>query len=34
LLIWIDGTNRRFDGYSYLPGNPEPMIAWFGCFIG
>jgi hypothetical protein len=34
LLIWIDGTNRRFDGYSYLPGNPESMIAWFGCFIG
>lgn len=28
-LIWIDGTNRRFDGYNYLPANPKPMLDWF-----
>jgi pimeloyl-ACP methyl ester carboxylesterase len=33
-LIWIEGTNRRFDGYNYLPRNPEPMIDWFGRFVG
>ncbi|MFP9229402.1 hypothetical protein A0E43_12670 [Pectobacterium cacticida] len=32
-LIWIDGTNRRFDGYNYLSGNPTPMLDWFGRFV-
>ena len=33
-LLWIEGTNRRFDGYNHLPGNPGPMIDWFGRFVG
>ncbi|MBU0557754.1 MAG: lysophospholipase [Alphaproteobacteria bacterium] len=33
-LIWIEGTNRRFDGYNYLPENPKPMLDWFDRFIG
>jgi pimeloyl-ACP methyl ester carboxylesterase len=33
-LIWIDGTNRRFDGYNYLPANPKPMLDWFDRFVG
>ena len=32
-LIWIEGTNRRFDGYKYLPGNPKPMLDWFARFM-
>ena len=28
-LIWIEGTQRRFDGYNYLPNNPKPMLDWF-----
>ena len=28
-LIWIEGTQRRFDGYIYLPNNPKPMLDWF-----
>ena len=32
-LIWIDGTNRRFDGYNYLPANPKPMLDWFERFM-
>ena len=32
-LIWIEGTNRRFDGYNYLPGNPKPMLSWFERFV-
>lgn len=33
-LIWIEGTNRRFDGYNYLPANPKPMLDWFARFMG
>jgi pimeloyl-ACP methyl ester carboxylesterase len=33
-LIWIDGTNRRFDGYNYLPKKPKPMLDWFERFMG
>lgn len=33
-LLWIDGTNRRFDGYNYLPGNPQPMLDWFNHYVG
>ncbi|WP_407353351.1 alpha/beta hydrolase family protein [Luteimonas sp. R10] len=32
-LIWIEGTNRRFDGYNYLPNNPKPMLDWFERFM-
>lgn len=32
-LIWIEGTNRRFDGYNYLPNNPKPMLDWFERFL-
>ncbi|MGI6872017.1 alpha/beta hydrolase family protein [Amycolatopsis sp. 3B14] len=32
-LIWIEGTNRRFDGYNYLPQNPQPMLDWFERFV-
>ncbi len=32
-LIWIDGTNRRFDGYNYLPTNPKLMLEWFERFV-
>jgi pimeloyl-ACP methyl ester carboxylesterase len=32
-LIWIDGTNRRFDGYNYLPENPQPMLDWFKRYV-
>ena len=33
-LVWIDGTTRRFDGYNYLPEDPEPLLDWFEKFIG
>jgi pimeloyl-ACP methyl ester carboxylesterase len=33
-LIWIEGTQRRFDGYNYLPKNPQPMLNWFQRFMG
>jgi pimeloyl-ACP methyl ester carboxylesterase len=33
-LIWIDGTDRRFDGYNYLPSNPQPMLDWFHRYVG
>lgn len=33
-LLWIEGTNRRFDGYNYLPANPKPMLDWFERFVG
>jgi pimeloyl-ACP methyl ester carboxylesterase len=32
-LIWIEGTNRRFDGYNFLPANPKPMLNWFARFM-
>ncbi|MDQ0771620.1 pimeloyl-ACP methyl ester carboxylesterase [Streptomyces aurantiacus] len=32
-LIWVEGTNRRFDGYNYLPNNPQPMLDWFKRFV-
>ncbi|SAL96466.1 hypothetical protein [Absidia glauca] len=28
-LFWIEGTTRRFDGYNYLPENPDLLIDWF-----
>lgn len=32
-LIWIEDTQRRFDGYNYLPQNPKPMLDWFDRFV-
>ncbi|KAA8646334.1 alpha/beta hydrolase family protein [Aspergillus tanneri] len=28
-LFWIEGTTRRWDGYTYFPRHPEQMIEWF-----
>jgi pimeloyl-ACP methyl ester carboxylesterase len=28
-LFWIDGTTRRWDGYTYFSRHPEKMLAWF-----
>jgi len=28
-LFWIEGTTRRWDGYSYFARHPEMMLAWF-----
>jgi alpha-beta hydrolase superfamily lysophospholipase len=28
-LHWIEGTTRRFRGYTYFSEHPEPMIEWY-----
>jgi hypothetical protein len=28
-LFWIEGTTRRWDGYTYFSRHPEKMLAWF-----
>jgi uncharacterized protein (DUF1330 family)/alpha/beta superfamily hydrolase len=28
-LFWIEGTNRRFDGYNYFGENPKLVLDWF-----
>lgn len=28
-LFWIEGTDRRFDGYNYFGEHPERLVAWF-----
>ena len=28
-LYWIEGTDRRFDGYNFFGANPEVPIDWF-----
>ena len=28
-LFWIEGTTRRWDGYTYFARHPERMLAWF-----
>ncbi|MGH3694789.1 MAG: hypothetical protein ACRDRX_12520 [Pseudonocardiaceae bacterium] len=28
-LHWIEGTDRRFDGYNYFGAHPEIPIDWF-----
>lgn len=33
-LIWIEDTNRRFDGYNYFAQNPTELLAWFGKYVG
>ena len=32
-LFWIEGTNRRFDGYNYFGEHPELMIEWFDAHV-
>ncbi len=33
-LFWIEGTNRRFDGYNYFGLHPEKMLAFFNQYMG
>ncbi|KAL3471622.1 alpha/beta-hydrolase [Aspergillus californicus] len=32
-LFWIEGTNRRFDGYNYFGEHPEQMLKWFKKYV-
>ena len=32
-LFWIEGTNKRFDGYNYFGEHPEMMIEWFDKYM-
>lgn len=32
-LFWIEGTERRFDGYNYFGEHPERMIGWFDKYM-
>lgn len=32
-LFWIEGTNKRFDGYNYFGDNPAQMIEFFDSHI-
>ncbi len=32
-LFWIEGTNRRFDGYNYFGIHPEKMLAFFDTYM-
>lgn len=32
-LHWIEGTNRRWDGYLYFQREPEKMLEWFRRFM-
>ncbi|MCE2029008.1 hypothetical protein [Sessilibacter corallicola] len=32
-LFWIEGTNKRFDGYNYFGKHPEMMIEWFDKYM-
>lgn len=32
-LHWIEGTTRRWDGYTYFRRNPTRMLAWFARFV-
>lgn len=32
-LFWIEGTDKRFDGYNYFGAHPETMIAWFDQYM-
>jgi pimeloyl-ACP methyl ester carboxylesterase len=33
-LLWIHGTDRRFDGYNYFGQHPERMLEWFNKYMG
>jgi uncharacterized protein len=32
-LFWIEGSTRRWDGYTYFQKDPSRMLAWFERFI-
>lgn len=32
-LFWIEGTNKRFDGYNYFGKHPQMMIEWFDKYM-
>ena len=32
-LFWVEGTNKRFDGYNYFGEHPDMMIEWFGKYM-
>jgi uncharacterized protein len=32
-LIWIEGTTRRWDGYTYFQREPKQMLEWFAQFM-
>lgn len=33
-LFWIEGTTRRWDGYTYFQHDPQRMLDWFARFMG
>lgn len=33
-LHWIDGTTRRWDGYTYFQREPRQVLDWFARFMG
>lgn len=32
-LVWIDGTTRRWDGYTYFQKDPSQMLQWFDAYM-
>ena len=32
-LIWIEGSTRRWDGYTYFASDPSQMLAWFDTYM-
>ncbi len=32
-LYWIEGTTRRWDGYTYFQREPIRMLDWFACYM-
>ena len=32
-LFWIEGTNRRWDGYAYFQKEPARMLDWFATYM-
>jgi hypothetical protein len=32
-LFWIEGTTRRWDGYTYFAGDPSQMLEWFDRYM-
>ncbi|MEJ7665535.1 MAG: hypothetical protein WKG07_41430 [Hymenobacter sp.] len=32
-LFWIQGTTRRWDGYTYFSKDPRQMLDWFATYM-
>ena len=32
-LLWIEGTDKRFDGYNYFGDNPKEMVEFFDLYM-